>query len=203
MSQNRILNLVICVSLAFTCIIAILFSLHAIHQDEPCDFELAGIEQIHISCWGNMPRKNLCPHCKGPSFDRFCTACGKERGDLPFIGVYCPKCNPEGKYASLTSDVTKICGDCGSLRTWKYVYEDWQSEPNEEEGNITFTTGTVPTPDLPLFIQVIESMPVWPDYYEFEEDVDIFFDRPEPDYKTTIYHDLVISFKKGTKIYRK
>lgn len=88
------------------------------------------IEQKHIRLWGSIPTQNLCPHCGGISYNRFCDDCGKERGNLPFIGVYCPKCNPEGKYASLTSDVTKICQDCSSDRTWKYIYEDWQTKPN-------------------------------------------------------------------------
>lgn len=96
------------------------------------------IQQTHWG-WGKIPTQNLCPHCGELSYDRFCTDCKKERGNIPFIGVYCPKCNPDGKYASVTDDVTKICGDCGSERTWKYVYEDWQTEPNEpNKPEITF-----------------------------------------------------------------
>jgi len=89
------------------------------------------IEQVHQWGWGKIPKQNKCPHCGESSYKRFCTNCKKERGNLPFIGVYCPKCQPDGKYASLTDDLTKICGDCGSRRTWKYVYEDWQNDPNE------------------------------------------------------------------------
>ncbi len=89
------------------------------------------IEQKNLRLWGNIPKQNSCPHCGVLSYTRFCTDCRKERGNLPFIGVYCPKCMPDGKCASKTSDVTKICGDCGSDRTWKYIYEDWQTEPDE------------------------------------------------------------------------
>jgi hypothetical protein len=90
------------------------------------------VKQVHIFCWGKIPKQNLCPHCGKPSFRKFCTYCKKERGDLPFIGVYCPKCQPEGRYVSVTSDVTEICGDCGSGKVWKYTYKDWQTDPNEE-----------------------------------------------------------------------
>ena len=88
------------------------------------------IPQIHHWGWGKVPAQNNCPHCGETSYTQFCTDCKKERGNLPFIGVYCPKCNPEGKYASRTDDVTEICGSCGSDKTWKYIYEDWQTEPN-------------------------------------------------------------------------
>ena len=100
------------------------------------------IEQVHQFGWGKIPKQNNCPHCGKLSFTRFCTKCGKERGDLPFIGVYCPKCNPDGNYASQTSDVTEICGDCGSDRTWKYIYEDWQSEPNASRPTSLSSTTT-------------------------------------------------------------
>ena len=89
------------------------------------------IEQIHTWGWGKIPKQNFCPHCGELSYTRFCTNCKKERGNLPFIGVYCPKCDPTGRHASKTADVTEICGDCGSKKAWKYVYEDWQTEPNE------------------------------------------------------------------------
>lgn len=92
------------------------------------------IEQMHQWGWGKIPKQNLCPHCGKLSFTRYCTDCKKERGNLPFIGIYCPKCNPDGKYAGKSDDVTEICGDCGSNKTWKYIYEDWQTEPNEPEG---------------------------------------------------------------------
>ena len=89
------------------------------------------IQQKHSWGWGKIPTQNHCPHCGVTSYTRFCTDCKKERGNLPFIGVYCPKCSPNGKYASKTGDVAEICGDCGSDKTWKYVYEDWPNEPNE------------------------------------------------------------------------
>ena len=89
------------------------------------------IPQTHLWGWGKIPTQNNCPHCNELSYGRFCTGCEKERGNLTFIGVYCPKCEPNGEYASLTEDVTKICGECGGKRTWKYIYKDWQTELTE------------------------------------------------------------------------
>ena len=84
-------------------------------------------EMAHASWgWGKIPKQNQCPHCGEWSFTRFCPDCGKERGNLPFIGVYCPKCNPKGNYARTTGNIDDMCGDCGGKKTWKYVYEDWQ-----------------------------------------------------------------------------
>lgn len=91
------------------------------------------IEQTHLWGWGKIPKQNLCPHCGAISFKRFCTECKKERGNLPFISVYCPKCDPCGKYPSLTENITEICADCGSDRTWKYIYKDWQTKPEPNE----------------------------------------------------------------------
>jgi hypothetical protein len=87
------------------------------------------VNQVYIPGWGNIPAQNRCPHCDGASYMRFCSYCQKERGNLPFIGVYCSKCNPDGNYASQTDDINKICGDCGSERSWKYIYKDWQTKP--------------------------------------------------------------------------
>jgi len=117
-------------SIVFILIGSILLCLYAF-DDGPKEGNLSEIKQTYINGWGKIPKQNLCPSCGNYSFTKFCTNCRKERGNLPFVGVYCPKCEPDGKYASLTSDVTEICGDCGSHRKWKYVYKDWQTEPNE------------------------------------------------------------------------
>jgi len=98
-----------------------------------CEDETEDIEQEYHRGWGKIPKQNNCPHCGEISYTRFCTDCKKERGNLAFIGVYCPKCDPKGQYPSQTDDVTQICGNCGSERTWKYVYKDWQSEPEPNE----------------------------------------------------------------------
>ena len=98
------------------------------------------IEQKNVILWGKIPKQNFCPHCGEFSVTKFCTSCGKERGNIPYIGVYCPKCDPKGKYPSFTDDVNMICGNCGSKKTWKYIYKERQTDPND---SVEFREGTI------------------------------------------------------------
>lgn len=91
------------------------------------------IEQKYERGWGNVPAQNSCPHCGKCSYTQFCTLCKKERGNLPFIGVYCPKCDPYGTYPSKSGDITEICGKCGGDKSWKLTYEDWQTKPSKAQ----------------------------------------------------------------------
>jgi len=151
------------------------------------------IEQTHHWGWGKVPVQNDCPHCGKTSYTRFCTGCGKERGNLPFIGVYCPKCDPKGKYASRTDDVTEICSSCGSDRTWKYVYEDWQTEPNEPDDFALTYDATRGALGISL-----DFIPTWPDFIELDKD--LVFDISN---RVRDPSDQTWTFVKGTRIYFK
>ena len=173
------------------------------------------VEFVNAWGWGRMAKQNQCPHCGKWSFTRFCSNCGKERGNLPFVGVYCPKCNPKANYASLTGDIDKICTDCGGKKTWKYVYEDWQEEPVEQElvyidmdipGIESISVEIIAEPNEPEFeivsFEILsiserlnQAIPTWPDYIELKKDLVIH--RPG---KTK--NEFIVSyFHKGTHIY--
>jgi len=122
--------------IAIIFIVIILVGLFLIYALVGCkekadDYIHQPLKQTLIRSWGKIPAQNFCPHCGELSYTRFCVDCKKERGNLPFIGIYCPKCDPDGIFPSQTDDVTEICGYCGTKRTWKYVIEVWQTEPNK------------------------------------------------------------------------
>ena len=175
-------------------------------SNDPVDVTIEGneIKQVHLRSWGKIPKQNQCPHCGVFSWKRFCTECKKERGNLPFIGVYCPKCKPDGKFTSQTADVTKICGYCGFDKTWKYVYENWQTEPNEPETLHISEVVPVPEVSVDMFGLLTKFIPTWPDYIELDKDLVLRYDFPEPNDPLLIHTPSAYKiFSKGTKIYFK
>ena len=68
------------------------------------------------------------------------------------------------------------------------------TEPNEPACD--FHIASTPK-SKSLFVQILESIPTWPEYYEVEENINIILDHPD----TEDFIDMEISVEKGTKIY--
>lgn len=184
-------------SLEILIVLVVLLALALLASFEfDCKDKIEAFEQVHQWGWGKIPRQNLCPHCGESSYTRFCKECKKERGNLPYIGVYCPVCDTDGKYPSQTDDVTEICGDCGAEKTWKYVYKDWQSEPEPNEPNLI--DRTIYLWESEKIMKHSLTFPTWPEYIELDKDLVIDNTNVSglwPQKRTIIY--------KGTKIYYK
>jgi len=74
---------------------------------------------------------------------------------------------------------------------------------------IAHLTRDIALADAPLFEQLFDSIPTWPEYYEVKDDISIYLESPDQEpgsefvIKAEKYYPLIMEFKKGVKIYKK